>query len=410
MKIVRFSLIDLALASATLPVACGDSSTSPDPNMGTVVVKLTDAPFMTDSVSKVEIYVVRVDARTGTVSDAEADANLDDGTSAGWQTLVSPNSTVNLLTLQNGATTTLGTAALTAGTYNGFRFVIDPTKSSVTLKNGRVLTGTSSPNVTFPSAARSGIKIVLSKPLQIVGGSTTTFLVDFDVNDSFVMRGNSIDKNGLLFKPVIRGSIIDAATVNANVRLANASATALDLLRSGTVVTGGTNLAFGASSACTSVPAATPALTIANTGTTTALAGFTPTLVAGNSYTVVAFPSATGVQFATLQNTFAPTAGQSGLRVFNATSGVTGYDVFVTASGAALGTPTVANAVAGNGTAFVSVPAGSQQIRLTSTGTTTPIVLDLGAQALTAGQNYTLVIAPPASGSTVPRAFLVPAC
>ena len=109
-------------------------------------------------------------------------------------------------------------------------------------------------------------------------------------------------------------------------------------------------------------------------------------------------------------NTFAPTAGQSGLRVFNATSGVTGYDVFVTASGAALGTPTVANAVAGNGTAFVSVPAGSQQIRLTSTGTTTPIVLDLGAQALTAGQNYTLVIAPPASGSTVPRAFLVPAC
>ena len=127
MKIVRFSLITVALACATLlPVAC-DSSTSPDANTGTVVVKLTDAPFMTDSVSKVEIYVVRVDARTSSVNDAEADANLDDGSATGWQTLASPNSTINLLTLQNGATTTLGTTTLAAGTYNGFRFVIDPT-------------------------------------------------------------------------------------------------------------------------------------------------------------------------------------------------------------------------------------------------------------------------------------------
>jgi len=39
----------------------------------------------------------------------------------------------------------------------------------------------------------------------------------------------------------------------------------------------------------------------------------------------------------------------------------------------------------------------------------TSVALDLGAQALTAGQNYTLVIAPP-SGSTAPRAFLVAGC
>jgi len=47
---------------------------------------------------------------------------------------------------------------------------------------------------------------------------------------------------------------------------------------------------------------------------------------------------------------------------------------------------------------------------VTGTGLITPIVLDLGAQSFTAGQNATLVIAPPAAGSTTLRAFLVPAC
>jgi hypothetical protein len=32
-------------------------------------------------------------------------------------------------------------------------------------------------------------------------------LVDFDVAQSFVIRGNSLDQNGLLFKPVIRGTL-----------------------------------------------------------------------------------------------------------------------------------------------------------------------------------------------------------
>jgi hypothetical protein len=40
----------------------------------------------------------------------------------------------------------------------------------------------------------------------------------------------------------------------------------------------------------------------------------------------------------------------------------------------------------------------------------TTVLLDLGAQTLVAGQNATLVIAPPAIGSTTLRAFLVPAC
>jgi hypothetical protein len=410
MKSLRFTLVAvLAMSPLLLPLACGDS-TSPSSNMGTVVVKLTDAPFPTDQVASVNVYVVRVESRTATADDAEADANLDNGSAAGWTTLAQPNATFNLMALQNGATATLGEAALAPGTYNGLRLIIDPSKSNVTLKNGTVLNGGSTPNVSFPSASRSGLKILLSKPLTVVAGTTTTLLVDFDVSDSFVMRGNDITKNGLLFKPVIRGSVIDAATVNATVRLANATNTALDLLRSGAAVTGATNIAFGASSACSMFTAAAPALAIALTGTTTPIAGLTlPTLVAGTSYTIVAYPSATGTQFATLANTYTPAAGQAGLRVFNATTGATGYDVFVTTVGAPLGTATLANALSGVASSFVSVPAGSSQIRITATGTT-PVLLDLGAQSLTAGQNVTLIIAPPATGSTTLRGFLVPSC
>ena len=414
MKNLRLTVLaTLTLAAATLPVACSDSGLSGlDSTVGRVVVKLTDAPFLSDSVASVDVFVVRVDGRIGATDDAEANTDVEDGSASGWHTLASPNALYNLLSLQNGATATLGSATLTAGSYNGLRLIIDPNQSSITLKNGKKLTNTSSPSVTFPSASRSGLKILLSKPLTVVGGTTTNLLVDFDVNDSFVMRGNSIEQNGLLFKPVIKGTVTDAATVNATVRLANATATPLDFVQGTTVLSGSGNVAFGASSACSSVNAATPGLTIQQTGTTTALAGFAPTLEVGKSYSIIAYPNASNVvQFATLPNVFTPAAGQAGLRVFNATTFPAAFDVFVTASGATLATPTVANVVVGGlGSAFVSVPAGASEVRLTALGTTTPILLDIASQTFTAGQNVTLVIAPPAAGSTTPRAFFVVGC
>jgi len=414
MKNLRLTVLaTLTLAAATLPVACSDSGLSGlDSTVGRVVVKLTDAPFLSDSVASVDVFVVRVDGRIGATDDAEANTDVEDGSASGWHTLASPNALYNLLSLQNGATATLGSATLTAGSYNGLRLIIDPNQSSITLKNGKKLTNTSSPSVTFPSASRSGLKILLSKPLTVVGGTTTNLLVDFDVNDSFVMRGNSIEQNGLLFKPVIRGSVTDAATVNATIRLANAGNNPLDLLQGTSILGGSGNVAFGASSACSSVNAATPGLSIQQTGTTVALPGFAPTLEVGKSYSIIAYPNAANVvQFATLSNLFAPAAGQAGLRVFNATTFPAAFDVFVTTSGAALTTPTVANVLAGGtGSAFVSVPAGTSEVRLTAVGTTTPVLLDIPSQAFTAGQNVTLVIAPPAAGQTAPRAFFVVGC
>lgn len=188
--------------------ACGGADTSPR-GMGTLVVQLTDAPFPTDSVKSVDIFVVRVDGKTADVDEASADQHVATETeseSDGWTTLASPNASINLLALQNGVVSTVGEAKIAAASYRGFRLVIDPSKSSVTLKNNQVLTSTSSPSVAFPSASRSGIKIVLGDPVVVGEDGKTTMVVDFDVGNSFVMRGNSLSQNGLLFKPVIRAT------------------------------------------------------------------------------------------------------------------------------------------------------------------------------------------------------------
>lgn len=403
---------------AALPLfllgACGSDSANSNitgSGAGNVVVQMTDAPFSTDSVQSVNVFVVRVDARTTAADSAAADQNVDNASAGGWQTIASPNKVIDLLKLQHGTVETFDQSTIAAGTYDGLRLIIDPTQSSVTLKNGQVLTSTSSPSVTFPSAAHSGIKVNLAQPLVVTAGGTTTLLVDFDVNNSFVMRGNSINQNGLLFKPVVNATITSGASVLATLDLVNATDATLNLLQNGTVLANGSNLAFGASSSCTNVPASSSGLTITEGTSTTALTGFSPTLAAGTSYTVVAFPGSTSgsVQFATLSNTFTPATGQTGLRVFNATNSTTGFDVFVTPLNAVLGTATTTNVAAGASSSFVSVPAGTSEIRLTSTGSTS-VLLDLPSQTLTAGKNMTLVIAPAAAGSSTVRAFLVPGC
>src|SRR5690348_4105398 len=130
----------LALGALLFATACSDS-TSPTGNNGTLVTRLTDAPFPTDQVKSVDVFVVRVDARQTDVTDADANTALDDQSSAtsGWKTVARPNKSFDLLSLQNGIAATLGQANLPAGTYSGFRFVIDQSKSSATLKDGTVL-------------------------------------------------------------------------------------------------------------------------------------------------------------------------------------------------------------------------------------------------------------------------------
>jgi hypothetical protein len=180
------------VATGTVALAaCGDNTAS---TSGKFAVQLTDAPFPYGQVSRVDIFVVRIDAKQAAPTDAEAS---DETAMSGWTTVATPNTSINLLDLTGGKTTNLGATTLTTGVYQGFRMVIDASQSSITLKDG------TKPTIVWPSAARTGIKINLDESISVTKDSSLMIL-DFDLGRSFVMRGNSISQNGLLFKPVIR--------------------------------------------------------------------------------------------------------------------------------------------------------------------------------------------------------------
>lgn len=218
----RFSTIALSAAALISAVACSDSTGA---GAGTLGVRLTnqsvaaavvgdvvaaDAPLPAGSVKSVDLWVVRIDAKAQEPSDDDAAADTEEAESSkdGWVTVAEPNASFDLMKLADGTNTFLGDAKVAAGSYEGFRLIIDPAKSSVTLNDASntVIGGESIIGLKFPSAAKTGIKINLSGGgVEVKEGETSTLVVKFDVMKSFVMRGNSIEQNGLLFKPVIRG-------------------------------------------------------------------------------------------------------------------------------------------------------------------------------------------------------------
>jgi hypothetical protein len=218
-----------ALALGTLGVAaCSDSSGT---GTGTLAVRLTDAPFPFSDIARVDVYVVRVDARKTEPTDAEA---ADETDMDQWTTVASPNVLVNLLDLAGGKTMNLGATTLATGTYDGFRLIIDPSKSVLTLADGTTA------DVKFPSAAQSGIKVKLDEPIQLTeDGSVMT--LDFDVGRSFVMRGNNA-RNGFIFKPVVHAVAQDiTGSVTGSVRAnsatgAGVSGATVEVLTAGSLI------------------------------------------------------------------------------------------------------------------------------------------------------------------------------
>lgn len=194
-----------ALATSTITIACGDST---GPNAGgTVVVRLTDAPL--DSVQSVNVWVVRIDAKSATTDSVDAAAGADSAAN-GWTTIAEPDTLFDLLALRTD-TATVGVSALPGGHWRSLRIVIDPLQSYVILKDGTRIDGVTNfgtlgePGIKFPSAATSGIKVHLDRPLRM-DGDTSVVTVDFDAGQSFVARGTS-PADGFLFRPVVRAMV-----------------------------------------------------------------------------------------------------------------------------------------------------------------------------------------------------------
>jgi hypothetical protein len=192
-------------------------------------------------------------------------------------------------------------------------------------------------------------------------------------------------------------------SATAGIRFVNDTDTPISLTNTGLLTSASTRLGFGEASACLLVNLPTssvPSLTITNavTGRTTT---FTPVLTSGANVTVVAFGDSAGnIHFAGLNNNFVPATNQAGLRFFN---GASGAALFMLRAVVALTTPV------GFGAAStpVSVPTDSASITF-SNGSS--IVLDAGLMAFPPGQNSTVFLGPPASGTVPLRFFTVQGC
>ncbi|PYP79499.1 MAG: hypothetical protein DMD35_08005 [Gemmatimonadetes bacterium] len=207
------------------------------------------------------------------------------------------------------------------------------------------------------------------------------------------------------------GDDITGTANNATVQFVNATSASLDIAQGSSVATGNGALSYGTTSLCIATDATNSNLAVRQTGTSTALPGFTPAFQAGGNYSVIAYPGTAGsILFATLSNAFTATSGQGGLRVFNAAGPGTSYDIYIGTPGGSSATAVANNVGFGSGSSYFNVIAGSaQQVRITNAGSQA-VALDVGSHTFIAGQNATLVIGPPLPGSPAPRAFYVTGC
>ena len=197
MQRFRNELFAVITVIALLSVgACGDGVGVDD--RATVRVLLTDAPADYIEAAMVDIGLIELIP----VGDGGPVTLVEDGT---------PD-LVNLLLLNDEVTMLLADVTIPAGTYAQLRLIVD--EASVELKDVYEFNGGGvTMDLQVPSGAETGIKLNLgvadgddTGPLVIAPGETLVLLVDFDVDESFVIQGDPETPagiNGVLFTPTI---------------------------------------------------------------------------------------------------------------------------------------------------------------------------------------------------------------
>lgn len=196
----------------------------------------------------------------------------------------------------------------------------------------------------------------------------------------------------------------------ARVTVVNATNAQLDVLTDGQLSPANARLNFAGGSRCLVVDPTNTGLSLRESNSLLTVTTFNSAFEPGGTHTVIATQTTTGVfSTLTLSNLNTPLSGNGGLRVVNAGGGTQTYDVYVTDPGVSLSGQSArgSSLASGQASSFFSVTAGTpQQVRLTTAGTTTTAI-DVGTHVFEAGQNVTLVIGPPAPGSSVRRTFFI---
>jgi len=185
MKMQKFLFIILLITSFMFQSCVEDNNLT----TGTLKVKLTDAPFPHQMVAEANVVINKIEARKRSDTEGESPFVI----------LSEFETSVNLIELTNGITETLVNIEVPVGSYDLIRLYIK--EASVVLTDGRTF------DLQVPSGLQTGIKVFVTPEIVVVGGLSEDLLLDFDVNKSFVPRGNMNTVTGITgfhFKPVIK--------------------------------------------------------------------------------------------------------------------------------------------------------------------------------------------------------------
>lgn len=177
------------LAVATLTACYKNDSNGPSRGKPMAKILLTDAPFPFDSVQSVNVYIVSIAVST----------HPDTGTSADsmqWVTVAAPHRQIDLLTLQQGLTDSLGIGEVTADQYKAVLVTINVDSSAgIRFKNG------SQAAVRWNGSGQESYGVFVQAPVS-VPDTGAVIVIDFDVGRSFVY--NQLGDGAFDFFPWIR--------------------------------------------------------------------------------------------------------------------------------------------------------------------------------------------------------------
>jgi hypothetical protein len=178
-----FKLVAFLLTSIIFLGCSGDKDNASPQETSKISVKLMDNPGDYDNV-----FVE--------VEDVMVNYNADQNDNNGWQSIDAINTGIyDLLELTGGVNVLLSdNYEVPAGELKQIRLILGQ-------NNSIVIDGETFPLRT-PSAQQSGLKIQVNEYLE--PNLNYTFLLDFDVDESILLAGNS---DNIILKPTLRASI-----------------------------------------------------------------------------------------------------------------------------------------------------------------------------------------------------------
>lgn len=198
----RFFLFGAGLALILFFIAsCESSTAAEDQPTGEALVQilLTDAPA--DYIAEAWVDISRVYLIPGEEDPEQGPPFVD--------LFNDPADPLryDLLTLRDGITADMtGEVEVPAGTYRQLRMIV--ANAEVTLVDGyEFQDGTTTRTLQIPSGAQAGIRVNLLESITAEAGTINVVLVDFDVDQNFVIQGNPETPagiQGILFTPMLR--------------------------------------------------------------------------------------------------------------------------------------------------------------------------------------------------------------